>query len=243
MRRALPAVAAALIVLALGACQSTQSKSAALKAKGGKSFSEQGLDVTQRNRDVEVVEKQVLQDENGTAVVVVLRSRATVPLRGVPVEIQVTGPGGKALFKNDQPGIDPALVGPAVLPPGKEFSWVNDQVVAQGKATAVKVTPGAPKGQVQGQLPRLDVSEPRLLGDPVSGVQATGTVTNRSDVEQKDLVLFCVARRGGNIVAAGRGAIPRLKAGKQLPYHIFFIGSPRGAELSIEAPPTELEPG
>jgi hypothetical protein len=243
MRLRLSAVAAALIVLALGACESTQSKSAALKAKGGKSFSEQGLDVTQRNREVEVVEKQVLQDENGTAVVVVLRSRATAPLRGVPVEIQVTGAGAKVLFKNDQPGIDPALVGPALLPPGKEFAWVNDQVVAEGKATAVKVTPGAAKGKVQGQVPRLEVSEPHLQGDPVSGIQATGTVTNQSDVEQKDLVLFCVARRDGKIVAAGRGAIPRLKARKKLPYHIFFIGSPRAAKLSIEAPPTELEAG
>jgi hypothetical protein len=243
MRHRLTAVATALVVLALGACQSTQSKSAALEAKGGKAFSEQGLDVTQRNRDVEVVAKQVLQDENGTAVVVVLRSRATVPLRDVPVEIRVTGAGGKALFKNDQPGIDPALVGPAVLPPGEEFAWVNDQVVAQGKPTGVEVTPGAAKGKVQGQLPRLDVSEPHLQGDPVSGVQATGTVTNQSAVEQTDLVLYCVARRGAEIVAAGRGAIPRLKAGKKLPYHIFFIGSPRGAKLSIEVPPTELEEG
>ena len=82
--------------------------------------------------------------ENGTAVVVVVRSRASVPLRGVPIEIQVIGPGAKALFKNDQPGIDPALVGPAVLLPGKEFAWVNDQVLAQGKATSVKVTPAGP---------------------------------------------------------------------------------------------------
>lgn len=243
MRRGLPAVATALIALALGACQSTQDKSATLKAKGGKSFSEQGLDVKERNRDVEVVDKQVLQDENGTAAVVVLRSRATAPLRGVPVEIAVAGPSGKTIFKNDQPGIDPALVGPALLPPGRDFAWVNDQVVAQGKATSVKVTPGAAKGQVQGRLPRLEVSAPRLEGDPVSGIQATGTVANGSQVEQTDLVLYCVARRGGQIVAAGRGAIPRLKAGKKLPYHIFFIGSPRGATLSIEAPPTKLETG
>jgi hypothetical protein len=189
-----------------------------------------------------VVEKRVLQDENGTAAVIVLRSRATAPLHGVPVEIEVAGAGGKTLFKNDQPGIDPALVGPSVLLPGKEFAWVNDQVVATAKAVSVNATPGAPKDRPSGELPRIEVTAPRLQGDPVSGIQATGTVTNRSQVEQTDLVLYCVARRDERIVAAGRGAIPKLKPGKRLPYHVFFIGNPRGAKLSIEAPPTVLEP-
>lgn len=241
MRRQVPVVALALIAVSFGACESTQQKSRRLSKQGGKAFSEQGLDVKHRNPDVQIVEKRLLQDPNGTAVVVVLRSRAATPLRGVPVEIEVAGPGDKPLFKNDQPGIDPALVGPSVLLPGHEFAWVNDQVVAEGKAVSVTATPGAAKGKLDGKLPELDVTAPRLQGDPVSGVQATGTVTNRSQIEQTDLVLYCVARKGDRIVAAGRGAIPRLKAGKRLPYHIFFIGNPRGAKLSIEAPPTALE--
>jgi hypothetical protein len=238
----LPLAALALAALALGACESTQQKSERLSKEGGQVFSEQGLDVQRRNADVQVVDKRVLQDQNGTAAVVVLRSRAGAPLYGVPVEIEVAGADGKTLFKNDQPGIDPALVGPSVLVPGKEFAWVNDQVVATAKAVSVKATPGAAKDKPAGRLPKIEVTAPRLQGDPVSGVQATGTVTNRSQVEQTDLVLYCVARKGRQVVAAGRGAIPKLKPGKRMPYHVFFIGDPRGATLSIEAPPTVLEP-
>lgn len=225
------------------ACQSTQDKSRERQAQGGEPFTEEGLDVQQRNPDVRVVETRVLQDANGAAAVIVLRSRAANPLRGVPVEIDVAGQGRKSVFKNDQPGLDDSLTGPSVLLPGEEFAWVHDQVVAEGRVASVEATPGRAKGVVAGELPQLQVSAPRLEGDPTSGVEATGSVTNGSDVEQRELTLYCVARREGQIVAAGRGAIPRLKARQRLPYHIFFIGNPRGAKLTLEAPPTALQQG
>lgn len=78
--------------------------------------------------------------------------------------------------------------------------------------------------------------------DSASGVEASGTVVNRSRVEQRLLVVSCIARKGGRIVAAGRAQIERLKVGpKKVPYHVFFIGDPRGAQLSVSAPPTILE--
>ncbi len=243
MSRALAGLALVLALVVPTACESTQAKSSALKAKGAKAINEKGLDVKQRNANVQIVGKQILHDANGTAVVIVMRSRAATPLRGVPVEIEVTGAGGKTLFKNDQPGVDKALVGPSILPPGQDFAWVHDQVLISGKALAVKATPGAAQGTVTGELPKIEVSAPRLHGDVTSGIEATGTVTNASKVEQQDLVLYCVARKGATIVAAGRGGIPRLKVGQKRSYHIFFIGDPRGAKLSVEAPPTVLKPG
>ena len=241
MSRALAGLALALALLAPG-CQSTQSKSAALKAKGAKLVNEKGLDVKQRNNDIRIVAKQVLHDANGTAAVIVMRSRAQAPLQGVPVELEVTGAGGKVLFKNDQPGVDKSLVGPSILPPGENFAWVHDQVATAGKAVSVKATPGTAKSTVTGPLPKIELSDPTLHGDPTSGIEAVGTVKNASQVEQKDLVLYCVALKGGKIVAAGRGGIPRLKVGQKRSYHIFFIGDPRGAKLSVEAPPTVLKP-
>jgi hypothetical protein len=51
-----------------------------------------------------------------------------------------------------------------------------------------------------------------------------------------------VAREGGRIVAVGRGVIDRLKTdGKPVNFHIFFIGDPKGADLTVVAPPTTLE--
>ena len=51
-------------------------------------------------------------------------------------------------------------------------------------------------------------------------------VNNRRRAERLRL-LYVVARRGGKVVAAGRGAIEHLKAGgKPRHYDIFFIGDP-----------------
>ena len=81
---------------------------------------------------------------------------------------------------------------------------------------------------------------PHLENDPTSGISAVGRVTNRSSILQRKLVLYCVARRGARIVAAGRGGIDRLKPGKSARYTIFFIGNPKGARLTVAAPPTTL---
>jgi hypothetical protein len=243
MRQVLRAVAAAALIAAVAACESTQEKSDRLRARAAEVFAEKGLDVRRASPDVKVVKTEVLQDQNGTAAVVVVRNTAQSALRGVPVEIDVRGKGGKSLFRNNEPGLQASLTGPSVLFPAREFAWVHDQVVADGRAVSVKATPGSAADSITGELPNLAVSEPKLRGDPVSGVEATGTVENTSSVEQRELVLYCVARKDGRIVAAGRGAIPRLKAGQKRAYHTFFIGDPRGAKLTVEAPPTTLDRG
>jgi hypothetical protein len=240
MIRAARPLALVALVLALVSCESSQDKSARIAKNGKAALNEKGLDVRKRNADVRVVERAVLQDENGVAAVVVLRNRGTAALRGVPVEIDVRNPAGKSLFKNNEAGIESSLVGPSVLPPGRDFAWVHDQVVADGKVSSVTAVPGPEKETVSHQLPELDASTPRLQGDVASGIEAVGKLTNRSDKEQRELVLYCVARRGNRIVAAGRGQVPRLKAGQTKDFHIFFIGDPRGAKLSVEAPPTTL---
>jgi hypothetical protein len=243
MRQVLRAVAATALIATVAACESSQDKSARLRAQGAEIFTEKGLDVRRASREVRVVTTEVLQDQNGAAAVVVMRSTSQSALRGVPVEIDVRGKGGKSVFKNNEPGLQDSLTGPSVLSPASELAWVHDQVVADGRATSVKATPGAAAGSIPGELPSLAVSEPQLRGDPVSGVEATGTVENTSSVEQRELVLYCVARKDGRIVAAGRGAIPRLKAGQKRTYHIFFIGDPKGAKLTVEAPPTTFDRG
>ncbi len=234
-------VVAVLLAAAPLGCQSSQDKSSRLKASGGKAFKEKGLDVQGKSSSVKVVGTQVLQDANGAAAIVVLRSSARQTMRSVPVAIDVRDANGKSAFRNNEPGIEPSLIGPSVLAPGGDFAWVHDQVAATGKVASVKATVGKEKGPVQGSPPRLVVSPPKLQSDPVSGTAATGTVSNRSKVDQRELVLYCVARKGSRIVAAGRGGIPRLKAGRKRPYKIFFIGNPRGARLTVEAPPTTLQ--
>jgi hypothetical protein len=69
-------------------------------------------------------------------------------------------------------------------------------------------------------------------------------VRNDSQIQQIKLTIYCVAIKGGRVVAAGRANVPILppaaKAGKPTHFAIFFIGDPRGAQLVLSAPPTVL---
>jgi hypothetical protein len=190
---------------------------------------------------VKVVDTTLLQDQNGDAVVVELKNESKQTLVNVPILVDIRD-GKKTVYKNDTAGLDFALNHIAVLKPGETFDWVNDQLTGQGKTA--KVTVGEPEGKApSGPLPELDVSPPRT-GNDFSGAKVSGTVTDRSKLDQSHLILFAVARQGGRIVAAGRGQIKALKIdAKPAPYVIYFIGNPAGADVSIQAPPTVLEQG
>ncbi len=239
-------VAAAAFLLALPValmatgCQSTQDKSAELEAKGGTAFKEKGLKVRVASKDVKVLSKTVLSDQNGAAVVVELQNKTDRTLVSVPLAINVTD-GKKSVFKNDDPGIEPSLVGVSLLTGGDSIAWVHDQVLATGKVAAVKVRPGKDKGGAPDELPEIEVGPAKLVTDPTSGVAAEGKITNRSDLLQRKLVIFGVARKGKKVVAAGRSQVEKLRPGKTATYQIFFIGNPRGARIELAAPPTALK--
>jgi hypothetical protein len=241
--QALAALVAVLCAVPLAAgCESTQTTSARLAKQADTALHQKGLRVTKPTRTVKVERRAVLQDANGAAVVVELRNRTRKLLAAPAVAIDVQGAGGKSVFRNDAPGLEDSLTGPAVLKAGEDFFWVHDQVFARGaKVRRVAVKVGAARRKAPRELPRLVVTRPRLEGDPTSGILAAGFVFNRSKVEQRQLVLYAVARKGRRIVAAGRGQIKRLKAGKRGSYQIFFIGNPRGARLEVAAPPTSFE--
>lgn len=228
-----------LAALLLVGCESTQDSSRRLENTGGAPTREKGLAIRSESRDVEVTATAVVSDENGAAAVVELRNRARRTLAGVPLAIDVAD-GRRSVFKNDDPGLEPSLVGVSVLPPGASLAWVNDQVLADGDARSVKAKVGRDSDEAPARLPRIDVGPPKLANDPTSGVTAEGTVTNRSPLPQRELTLFAVARKGRRVVAAGRGQVERLRAGRSARYQIFFIGNPRGARLEIAAPPTNL---
>jgi len=226
----------------LSGCESSQAKSARLEKEGAQQLAgERGLVVRKQNADVHAVATSVLQDENGTAVVVVLRNRAAQAVGRVPVAIDVQGAGGRSVYRNDLPGLDPSLVEATGVPANGELEWVNDQVTASGAPKRVEATIGAERGSAPRELPKLELTQPRLVEDRVTGIEAVGRVTNRSDVEQRRLVVSCVARRGERIVAAGRAIVNRLAPGKSASFHVFFIGDPRGARMTVVAPPTVFE--
>ena len=101
------------------------------------------------------------------------------------------------------------------------------------------MTVGAGGETVSGEPPEVSVSEPKLEGDPYTGVAAGGEVVNESGEDIERVLLYAVARKGGKLVAAGRGAIEPLKdKPKPVPYNIYFIGDPKGAEVTVTQFPT-----
>lgn len=234
---------AGVTLLATG-CESTQDKSARIAAELGPVSREKGLAIARESKDVRVVDTTLLGDANGSAVVVEVHNESDKDLVDVPILIDVLDAKGRSVYRNDIPGIEPALAAIPLVPAGGEAVWVHDQVLATGKPTSVEVRIGASDTTFSGELPRVSVSGPRLEGDPYTGIAAAGEALNRSGADLDRLLLYGIARQGGKIVAAGRGAIEPFKAnGKEAPFHIYFIGDPRGADVTVTDYPTLLGQG
>lgn len=235
-RRAVVPVSLALAGVALVAtgCESTQDKSAKIAAELGPVKKEKGLKITAQSKDVEVVSSTLLTDRNGSAAVVRLRNRSNENLVGVPIAIDVLDAKGKSVYRNDIPGIEPALAAVPFIPAGGETEWVHDQILATGVPARVEVKVGEGGELFGGEQPQISVSAPKLEGDPYSGVLAGGNVENQSGEDLERLLLYAVATKGGKVIAAGRGAIEPFKAKpKPFPYNIYFIGNPKGAEVKV----------
>jgi hypothetical protein len=233
-------VAAAVVLAALSGCESTQEQSKKLAREGRSAFTAKGLTIGARSTGVAVAQSGVVHDANGTAVAIVLRNRTAVPQPPASIAIDVVGAHGASLFKNNAAGLDPTLTTGPVIPPHAEATWVNDQVTTSDTPTGLHATVGVAHGRPPGALPAIAVGAPKLSVDPVSGAEVSGVVTNRSKLEQRKLVIACVAWNGKRLLAAGRGEVQKLAPGKHAEYHVFLIGDPRGARLEVSAPPTVL---
>jgi len=235
-------LAAILLLVALAGCESTQSKSARLERAAQSAKHETGLSITREASEIAVEGTTLLQTDAGAATVVELVNRSKGSLVALPIGIAVRDAGGKSVYANDAPGLDASLVQVPALAPGEKLGWVNDQVTLAepGKAVEARVGVGAKPGPAE--LPVMEISDLKTETDAGGSLAIVGTVANRSQVAQKRLVVFAVARKGGRIVAAGRAIVDELAAGKSTHFSAFPIGDPAGARLSAAAPPTVVTP-
>ena len=241
-----PALIAGVVLAAAGlsACESTQDKAAKVRAEGDKFLANRhGLEITDVNKDVRVLGKTILTDKNGTAVVVELENRGKADEAQVPIAIKLADASGKKVFANDTPGLEPALVSIPLLPRGKDSFWVHNQVLVTGRPKTLDVKVGAPpKVDVPAKPPHITLSDIKMDHDS-DGAFVTGIVHNRSTVEQKRVTIFCVARKDGKIVAAGRAVVDKLPVratNKPIRFSVYFIGNPAGADLHFTVPPVIL---
>jgi hypothetical protein len=244
-RAAMAAAVLALLPLtaATSGCESTRAQAEKFTQQGSRAFDARGLRVGAANRDVQLLEHVLVNDVNGAAAVVVLRNGGARAFEDVPIALAVKDARGKVLWRNDAPGLEPGLTHAALLVPGETVTWVNDQLLLPGGARAASVSAkagaGEPAPPTAARL-AIDVENARLEGDPASGVTAVARALNRTAVDQRDVVIAAVARRGGKVVAAGRALVPVLRANAHERFQVFFIGDPRGAQLSFDAQPSTL---
>lgn len=228
---------ALLALLALSGCETTAEKSAKLeKAAHHTRLAEKGLTITKSSSDVRVLSATIVHGHEGNAAVVVLHNTSAHALRAVPIAITVKDAHGTVLFQNNTAGLEPALTSLGSLPAHGQAIWIDDQILASGTPAIVSAIVGeAPS--VSGAMPRLEVQG--VHSSEEGGTQgAAGTVHNGSSVTQQNLVVYVLARRGNQVVAAGRAVLPEVGAGASLPFQAFLQGDPSGARLEASAPAT-----
>jgi hypothetical protein len=250
VRRAIPGALAVIAALALTGCETTAQKSAQLeRAAHHTRLAERGLSIVKQSTDVRVLGAALVHGAEGAAAVVTLRNDSAHALTDVPIAITVKNAGGSTVFQNNAPGLEAALTAIGSLPAHGEATWVDDQVPASGAPASVSAIVGespiaaaaiAGKSPVaSGPIPRIEVAGVHR-GEEAGSTVAAGTARNRSNVTQKSLVVYALARRAGRIVAAGRAILPEVPAGASTPFQAFLVGSAQGAALEASAPATTL---
>jgi hypothetical protein len=232
--------AIALVALALTGCSTSAEKSAKLERQAKLLAAHappppQGLSITRESSNVKVLHASVLSSSEGSAVSVTLRNVSSHALLSVPIAITVKDAGGRTIFQNNAPGIEAALTSIASLAAHREATWVDDQIPPSPQPASVSVRVG--EASAPGRpLPRIEIEG--LHSSEESASQAAGTVSNRSNVAQRELIVYVLARRAGEVVAAGRAVLPEVAPGASAQFQVLFVGSANGASLLASAPPT-----
>jgi hypothetical protein len=231
--------AVVVIILALGCsgCQSTQEESAQLqKAAKHEVLASRGVAVSSESPNVKVLYSTVVRSSEGTtAVVVGVRDTASHAIENAPIEVSAKDAKGAPTYQNTGPGLQPSLTSVALLEPGRDTVWVDDQALGNGVAASATALVG--EGKPASKVPAIAVSGTHLSEEAGSETES-GNVSNRSSATQQNLVVYAVARKGGKIVAAGRAVLPEVGAGATAPFQIYFVGPPKGAKVEVSAPPT-----
>jgi hypothetical protein len=237
MRRALVAASCGVLTVVLSACESTEQESAKIGREGQRLVASQSaLALGAVNHSVRVADVTLLTGGGRTAVAVRLTGTSTRMQLNVPVLVSVTGAHGKVLYSNDTGGLEASLQRVALLRPGQDEWWVNDQVLTSQTPTGVSVRVGTGAAR-SASIPEVSVSA-ASLGQQAGLPVLTGTIVNRSRSLQSKVPVFAVAVRGARIVAAGRAVAESLPPRTPTQFQIFLVGNPAGASIKVSALPT-----
>ncbi len=232
------------LALAAGGCESNQERSAQLEKQAklqqarNPTPTSKGLTITHASSEVQVLTTQTVHTSEGTAAVVTLRNTSPHPLRNVPIAITVKSAHGATLYQNNAPGLEAALTSLPLLAAGADFTWIDDQVqTSEAPASVSAVVGEAPPAS--GPIPQLTLTGVHANEEGGSSGIA-GTVHNDSTVAQHSLVVYGLARRGTQVVAAGRAVLSEVSAHSSMPFQVLLLGSATGARVEASALPSTL---
>jgi hypothetical protein len=235
--------AVVLVALILTGCETTAEKSAKLERQALRAAAHAqhatGLTITHPSSTIRVLDSTVLHSSEGAAVAVTLANSSPRAVADVPIAVTVRGAGGTTAYPNSSPGLVHSLVSAPLIAPHGQLTWIDDQVTSTPASPSATAEVGEGT-TVEGPVPAIAVVGAHIFEEPGSGFGAKGAVVNHSTVAQAELVVYATARRGARILAAGRAVLSQVPAGASVPFQLYFIGDPRGAQLQVSAPPSTV---
>jgi hypothetical protein len=227
------ALGAASLVLAaaVSGCATTQDANKRASIQADRTLaSREALVLKGTDRHVRVVSTAVVNGEDGSAIVVVLRNTGSKPANDLPIEV---GPeGGQPV--NSHPNVPYFQSHAPAIAPGEEATWVyvsKDPLHADRAFARVGAPGPAPFTTAE------HLSEIRAEGS-THGSAVQAEVTNDIGIPQYDLDVYAVARKDGRYVAAGRANLEHLGVGKTARLTLPLIGDAKGAQVQVFAPQT-----
>jgi hypothetical protein len=214
--------------LTLAGCATTQQQAARLQLNSARTRTAQDrLHLGGHAREVVVRSVTLINSSHRSAVVVTLHNTGDAPVSDLPLLVGVS----RSHYLNASAGVPffqshlPAIGG------GGSLRWV----LTVGRPLPRGAVPFARVGTATGDIATTITSLPTVRVAAAGGMI---TVRNTSSVPQYQLPVYEVASRHGRYVAAGQKTIAQLGGGSQVRLRMPLVGDPRGATVSLQAPPT-----
>jgi hypothetical protein len=234
------AAGAALVLVGLSGCVTTQDRNARAKLRATRLLTSRGpLIVTRRNLDVRVDDVALLRSAGATAIVVRLANTSAKTLTDLPISVGVVA-RGRRTYLNRRAGLEYFQRHVAAIGARGVVTWVftTRRPTAAGiRPFALVGEPVRPPVSHAGSLPGIVASALAVPAATASGGVRV-RVRNPTQVPQYGLVIYALARRGDRYVAAGRATVDDLGTNSAATVELKLIGSPRRAPLELKVPPT-----
>lgn len=236
-------LATAVAIPTVAGCESTFDAAQRKAAENAEAVKAEALDV-EVNADVEAEILAVIPSQDGITAAVVIELAMTDPkasLLWAPVEVIVTDAAGTEVGTNNEPGADPLLTHIASLPAGGTALYVNDQILVSGEPANATVTVGGAATSTAEPLAPLPITQAEIFEDDLLGTAWRATVENTSGVIQEQVIVQAIVIRDGKVVAAGTAILEALAPGAIGEVQGMFAGDPAGGELTVTAPPSNVD--